>query len=128
MPEILITINLNTDADVPLVRGSPERTNGGMIHHTCDACQQPLGPDDSRFIVRMEVYRALDEVASGVDEDRDHLEEIDDYLARLDDFSDPQRADGASQQLRFDLCEDCHKNFLADPLGRRVQQLDFSKN
>jgi len=102
--------------------------NGGMIHHTCDGCQQPLGSDDVRFVVRMEVYRSLGNEGAEIDEDRDHLEDIDDYLARLDDFTDPQSADGATQQFRFDLCEDCHKNFLADPLGRRVQQLNFSEN
>lgn len=99
-----------------------------MIHHTCDGCRQPLGPNDLRFVVRMEVYRALGDEGAELDDDRDHLEEIDEYLERLDDFTEAHDAAGTYQQLRFDLCEDCHKGFLTDPLGRRAQQLNFSEN
>ena len=98
-----------------------------MIHHTCDGCRQPLGPEDSRFVLRMEVYRALGQ-DSDTGDDRDHLEEIDEYLEGLDDFADDHAADAVYQQLRFDLCEACRKNFLIDPLGRRAKQLNFSQN
>jgi hypothetical protein len=33
------------------------------------------------------------------------------------------------EQLRFDLCPECRKKFLKNPLGREYsKQFDFSKN
>ncbi len=101
-----------------------------MIHFTCDLCKRPLDPDtDLRYVVRMEVYVALDQEEAAVDDDRDHLEEIDDLLEAVDDLEASEISEEAYQQLRFDLCSECRKRFVRDPLGRRVvQQLDFSKN
>jgi hypothetical protein len=76
----------------------------------------------------MEVYTSLGNNGAAIDDDRDHLQEIHEYLERLDESDEPFDSE-PFQQLRFDLCEDCRKNFLRDPLGRRVNQpLDFSKN
>ena len=37
--------------------------------------------------------------------------------------------DDVYQQLRFDLCPECRKRFLKNPLGRKhAEQFDFSKN
>lgn len=101
-----------------------------MIHFTCDVCKRTLNPDmDMRYVVRMEVYAALDQDDVAIDEDRDHLEEIADLLEAADDLEVSQIGGEAYQQLRFDLCSECRQRFLRDPLGRRlVQQLDFSKN
>jgi hypothetical protein len=99
-----------------------------MIHFNCDACKRALGSDELRYVVRMEVYTALGTNGAEIDDDRDHLQEIHEYLERLDESCE-QLDDEACQQLRFDLCEECRKNFLRDPLGRRINQpLDFSKN
>jgi hypothetical protein len=100
-----------------------------MIHFTCDVCKRTLDPDmDVRYVVRMEVYAALDDGDVAIDGDRDHLEEIDDILEGDDDLDASQIGGEAYQQLRFDLCSECRKRFLHDPLGRRLQQLDFSQN
>jgi len=101
-----------------------------MIHFTCDVCKRTLNPDmDLRYVVRMEVYAALDDSDVAIDGDRDHLEEIDDLLEGADDLEASQLGGEVYQQLRFDLCSECRKRFLRDPLGRRLaQQLDFSQN
>ena len=102
-----------------------------MIHFNCDVCKRPLDPEhDLRYVVRMEVYAALDTGDAPIDDDRDHLQEIHDILERLDDLEVENRelGDDVYQQLRFDLCSDCRQKFLKDPLGRRMAQLDFSKN
>ena len=37
--------------------------------------------------------------------------------------------DDVYQQLRFDLCPECRKKFLKNPLGRKtIEQFDFSQN
>ena len=103
-----------------------------MIHYVCDVCKCTLDPEqDLRYVVRMEVYTAISDGPNGIDGDRDHLAEIHDILERLDDSGSDDQPTGEDvyQQLRFDLCSDCRKKFLRDPLGRRLAgQLDFSKN
>ena|SRR3989304_9339188 len=101
-----------------------------MIHFTCDVCKRKLDAEtDLRYVIRMEVYAALDHGDVAIDSDRDHLQEIDDVLEGLDDLEVSQIGEEVYQQLRFDLCSECRKKFLLDPLGRRLaQQLDFSQN
>lgn len=100
-----------------------------MIHYVCDVCKRSLDPEDLRYVVRMEVYAALDNKDADTENDRDHLQEIEDVLEQLDDSDDLQLGDDVYQQLRFDLCDECRKKFVSDPLGRRMaQHLDFSQN
>ena len=42
---------------------------------------------------------------------------------------DPQIGADVYEQLRFDLCPECRKKFLKNPLGANYsKQFDFSKN
>jgi hypothetical protein len=102
-----------------------------MIHYSCDLCKRPLDPDDDiRYVVRIEVSATFDPTASQeADDDRDHLLEIQEILERLDDAEDEQIGDEVCQQLRFDLCPECRRRFLKNPLGREMKkQFDFSQN
>jgi hypothetical protein len=78
----------------------------------------------------MEVYAALDTAAVDEDEDdRDHLREIQDILQNSEDAADDQIGSDVYETLRFDVCPDCRKKFLKNPLGReQLQKFDFSKN
>ena len=101
-----------------------------MIHFTCDCCKRPLHPEtDVRYVVKMEVYASLDPAEDGIDDDQDHLQEIQDILQRLDDADDDRIGEDVYQQLKFDLCSECRKRFLVNPLGATVaKQFNFSKN
>ncbi len=102
-----------------------------MIRYSCDLCKRELNPEeDLRYVVKMEVYAAFDPtVAEAEDDDRDHLQEIQDILERLDDADSDQIGDDVYQQLRFDLCPQCRKKFIQDPLGRETSRLfGFSNN
>jgi hypothetical protein len=106
-----------------------------MIRYTCDLCKRDLdAEDDLRYVVKMEVYAAFDPTAMQEDEDvqeSDHLQEIQDILERLEDAEDEHIGDDVYQQLRFDLCPECRKRFIKNPLGREVcvaKPLGFSKN
>lgn len=100
-----------------------------MIHYVCDVCKRSIDSQDVRFVVRMEVYAAPGSVGEELDDDCDHLSEIHESLEHLEASDDCEFETATSQQMRFDLCDACRKNFLLDPLGRRVaQSLDFSKN
>lgn len=99
-----------------------------MIHFSCDLCKRPLDPeDDLRYVVKMEVFAAFDPVE--IDDDRDNLQEIQDILERMDDAQDERIEDDVYQQMRFDLCPDCRKRFVKNPLGRKqAEKLHFSNN
>ena len=102
-----------------------------MIHYSCDLCKRPLDPeDDLRYVVKLEVYAACDPMElDDTADDRDNLQEIHEILEQIDDAADPRIGDDVYQQLRFDLCPECRKKFLKNPLGRKSsEQFDFSKN
>ena len=101
-----------------------------MIRYSCDLCGRDLGrSEDLRYVVKMEIYAAFDPTAADEDDDRDHLQDIQDALERLDDMADDQIGEDVYQQLRFDLCPECRKRFLNNPLGREVAKaIGFSQN
>lgn len=103
-----------------------------MIRYYCDLCKRELDQEEElRYVVKMEVYAAFDPMASDEedDSDRDHLEEIQDILERLDEVDRDQVSDDVYKQLRFDLCSECRKKFIRNPLGHTITKvLDFSKN
>jgi hypothetical protein len=106
-----------------------------MIHHSCDICKRPIDPQlDVRYVVKMEVYAALDPVLDELDDDRDGLQDVQEMLQRMEDSDisgcDAEVSDDeVYQQLRFDLCPECRKKFLKAPLGREaLKQFDFSQN
>ena len=102
-----------------------------MIRYSCDLCKREIDPEgDLHYVVKMEVYAAFDPAASDEDDDdRDHLQEIQDILERLGDAESDQIGDEVYQQLRFDLCPECRKKFIKNPLGRETARVfGFSEN
>jgi len=101
-----------------------------MNHYSCDCCKKALDPEDLRYVVKMEVYAAFDPTALDEgDDDRDHLQEIQDILQRSDGPEQDQIGNDVYEQLRFDLCTECRKKLLKNPLGRELsKQFEFSKN
>ncbi|MGA2065307.1 MAG: hypothetical protein ABSG86_10065 [Thermoguttaceae bacterium] len=104
-----------------------------MIRYSCDLCKRELDPEqDLRYVVKMEVYAALAPAGSSEDaSDCDHLQEIQDVLEHLADADSQEIGEDVYQQLRFDLCPECRKRFLKNPLGRQLSAIKaagFSKN
>ena len=102
-----------------------------MIHYSGDVCRCHLDPqEDLRYVVKMEVYAVMDSGDSDEDDnDRDHLQEIQDILQRMDDAESEQIGDDVYQRIRFDLCADCRRRFVKNPLAREVaKQFNFSDN
>jgi len=99
-----------------------------MIHFTCDCCGRGINQtSETRYVVRMEVYAALDDEAGQTAEESDHLEEIEDLLERMDDI-DAELDEALYRQVRYDLCPDCRERFLRNPLGRVVTRATYSEN
>jgi hypothetical protein len=104
-----------------------------MIRYSCDLCKREIEPEqDLRYVIKMEIYAALDPaVTNEEEEDRDHLQEIQDILERIEDAESDDIGEDVYQQLRFDLCPECRKKFMKNPLGREIvaaKALGFSKN
>jgi hypothetical protein len=101
-----------------------------MIRYVCDLCGRNLDPqDDLRYVVKMEVYAVFDPNTSDDADDRDHLQEVQDILERMEDTESEQIGDDVYQTLRFDLCPECRRKFVKNPLGREAAKLcDFSEN
>ena len=106
-----------------------------MLHYSCDVCKRPIDPQrDVRHVVKIEVFPAIDDSASGgVDADHadaDHLDAMHEILERIGDCDDEAAAfDDGTRSLRFDLCEACRQRFVRNPLGiKSGKQLDFSNN
>ncbi len=102
-----------------------------MIRYSCDRCGCKIDPEqDVRFVVRMEAYAAMDPLCvTEEDDDRDHLLEIHEILERLADTDDEVVGDDVYQKRRYDLCADCYRKYMQDPIGQtQVHQLDFSEN
>jgi uncharacterized protein YlaI len=100
-----------------------------MIHYSCDLCKREISSrKDVRYVVKMEVHPAV-ETDDEYDDDRDHLNELHELLETMDDVSGEELDQLEARELRFDLCPDCHKKFLKDPLGREAAHaFDFSEN
>ena len=104
-----------------------------MIRYSCDLCKRELDPEQSlRYVVKMEIYAALAPAGLSEDEnDCDHLQEIQDVLENMEDADTCEIGEDVYQQLRFDLCPECRKRFLKNPLGREIaaaKAVGFSKN
>lgn len=101
-----------------------------MIHFTCDCCGRPIDADqECRYIVRLEVYPALDTQEENEDDDLDNLQAIDDMLEQLDQLELEQDDCCGYEQQRYDLCERCRHEFLKNPLGRlAMAKIGFSDN
>ena len=102
-----------------------------MIHFSCDLCGKELRPgEDQRYVVKIEAYSAQDPAElTEADLDLDHMEEVSELLQELEEGEAELELPAASKQFRYDLCAECHKRFVRDPLSREHQhKLFFSKN
>lgn len=103
-----------------------------MLHITCDLCGKELLPgDDPRYVVKLEVFAARDPLEiTEADLEEDHMEAVsqllrdeEEGLVNSEDVAPPYKC------FRYDLCGECHKRFVRDPLGKEaIQKFDFSEN
>lgn len=103
-----------------------------MIHFSCDRCGRPIdSQDELRYVVRLEIEAVMEPLEGDAldDHDRDHLMELHEILERADDAANPLIGEGVYLRKRFDLCCDCHRKFVKNPMGKEVvKQHDFSQN
>ena len=101
-----------------------------MIHYSCDRCKRILDPaQDLRYVIKINAQVALEPLDNhDSPDDRDYLEEVQELLEELADANDDDIALGLPVQKRFDLCIDCYRKYLQNPLGEPAVQVGFSSN
>ncbi len=102
-----------------------------MIHYTCDRCKRNIDPSrQMRYVVKIEVQTAPAEGLVELDDDVDHLSELHQVLEGLaDEELIDEEDDNSTLNGDYDLCPDCHAQYLKNPLGRdAVLPLGFSNN
>jgi hypothetical protein len=102
-----------------------------MLHVTCDLCGKELRPkEDRHFVVKIEAFAAHDPLElTEEDLEEDHIEAIGAMLRELEDGETCPDLSEPCKQFRYDLCSDCHKKFVQNPLAKEAaQKFDFSKN
>ncbi len=101
-----------------------------MLHFTCDLCGKELYPNNGpRYVVKMEVFAASDpHELTDDDLDSDAIDQLSELLNQLDE-GDSVSPPPSYKKLRYDLCPNCHRKFLRDPLNRETApKFDFSEN
>lgn len=102
-----------------------------MIHVSCDLCGKDLTPEGTaRFVVKMEAFAVAPPVTLHEEDlQDDHVEEMARYLQELEAGAAPPPLPPERKQMRFDLCLDCYRRFLRDPLRREIAvSFHFSDN
>ena len=101
-----------------------------MIHFSCDRCQRLIDTDDEvRYVIRMEIESKFGEDVFA-DDDRDHLAELHELIEQTHAQLNETSEDEVYHRTRFDLCADCYRAFLHNPMGREsaTKPVGFSDN
>jgi hypothetical protein len=103
-----------------------------MVNITCDICGKQLSSgEDHRYVVKIEVFAAHDPAEiTEADLEENHMEAVSQLLHETDGgFPDPDLSAPAYRNFRYDLCPECQKKFVRDPLSKEGEQkFDFSEN
>jgi hypothetical protein len=101
-----------------------------MIHYSCDRCKRDIDATaDLRYTVTIEIEAALDGPEHELVDDPDHLDDLQDMLESADDLCSAVFDDDVYQRKQFDLCKDCFRQYIKNPLARESNaSLGFSKN
>ena len=85
---------------------------------------------EDRYIVKIEVFAAHDPAEiTEEDLEEDHMEAVSQLLREMEDSDGAGEVEAASRRLRYDLCPECRRKFLRDPLSKdTAQKFDFSEN
>ncbi len=101
-----------------------------MIHYTCDRCRRQINTaDQTRYVVQIDIQSAAEGPFGEMDDDVDHLTELHQILEGIADDVLECDSQESSHRGRYDLCPECHRQFLKNPLGRDAMlALGFSNN
>lgn len=98
-----------------------------MIHYSCDRCKREIdGMHEARYVLRMEVEMALDPCHQELVDDIDHLVDLQEELEC--DFETSSAGTNHCCRKTYDLCADCYRQFMKNPLKADAAMISFSQN
>jgi len=85
----------------------------------CDACNEPLLVSSNvRYVTKVEVYAAYDPLEiTEEDLEAANREAWEKLMEELKDADGEELQNQIHVSLKFDLCPECRKRYLRDPLG-----------
>jgi hypothetical protein len=85
---------------------------------------------EDHYIVKIEAFAAHDPAEiTEEDLEEDHMEAVSQLLREMEESDDPGDVEPAARHFRYDLCPECHRRYLRDPLSKdSAQKFDFSEN
>ena len=101
------------------------------IHYICDRCKRQINTvDQTRYVVQIEIQSAAETPQGALDDDDiDQLAELHQVLEGMAEDDLHGGLQDTSHRGRYDLCPECHRQFLKNPLGRDATlALGFSNN
>ena len=104
------------------------------IHYTCDLCRNAIsGEKDVRYEVNIEVKAAFEAhpacCGADLDLDYDLHDEMNELIDLMEELDGDDVEGGVYKVFRFDLCNECRKKYMKDPLFRRsMRRMGFSEN
>jgi hypothetical protein len=101
-----------------------------MLHVTCDLCGKKLRPGEDHYVVKIEVFAGHDPAElTEADLEEDHMEAVSQLIRQMEAGESPDDLSPTSHHLRYDLCPECRKRYLRDPLSKDAAgKFDFSEN
>lgn len=95
-----------------------------MVQYQCDGCRIPMEKGALRYTVTIDVRAAYDKLQIGLmDLIRDHRAEMLALLEQLRDRSATEIEEQVYKQITLDLCPQCQKAFIKDPLRFDAQEV-----
>lgn len=91
-----------------------------MISYHCDGCGKTLKEGSLRYVVKIDVRAAYDELRIGLaDLVRDHRQELLDLIKQMEEKAEstPEEIEETIYKaMQLDLCPACHQSYIKDPL------------
>ena len=100
-----------------------------MIHYICDRCKRQINTaDQTRYVIQIDIQSVVDNSQVEIEEDIDHLAELHQMLEGMHQEALSEETQ-SSHHGQYDLCPECYRQFLKNPLGRdSMLALGFSNN
>jgi len=89
-----------------------------MVNYTCDMCGQRISKDTPRYIVKIEVFAAYNELEiQREDLGKDYKEAIARLIAKMKDMDEKKLMEDVWASFKFDLCKRCRDIYMRSPIG-----------
>ena len=100
-----------------------------MIHFSCDRCHRAIAKDELRFTVSIEIQVAVENQPADEEVLPEEMEVLHEVLDELNEEEREEVKRFAYQRQEHDLCLECQREYLANPLGAEAPtRVGFSEN